>query len=1086
MVVDPSSLRPWYEQLVQHLRAGRLRYLQRIAVVCAALEPRPPLHSPLSANTQPPQQELDFIQSHVVQKHDRLYIPNPFLLPNLHNCVLCVRKRSLTTKRILAALGAGDLSSVLDRDDVPSGVGLIPFLLSCIYVNLINAKGAAAAEIENTLQKSVQSKLLSKYSFLTPPVTYAALVTAIINRTLRFIEPSPSESPLPPFETTPLSLYFNELFETVFLERWTTLHTAKALIESLQGAVEKSISVELKFGKDQKIPPATSQEAWDEHISTCFDLVYEYQYRSPNIVISQLRHLYQLHHAASLRKGPRGYRGWWETDRMRRLALLMQILQHTTNDLSNTTCIDIIKFIFLLLVGWAHQLQPHEIAQSLHRKQNKDPLLHSTFLPLDEEDARLVVEATEYAKRVLALRDSNFGPSLVFLLLSVGVLIPFASQYENTTEYVIGLLYDDLWAEFITNHPRLPDVSIPLANFLAALRAPSSLRAATKAILILWRNVLPTFNDGLLVHTIFKVAASNVSQSALSAQELETWYTVVSSLIQESFGASHHDSVHWTSLYAASGVLKGLPATTQPQVYTVLQEVLMTALHRLNIEPETVDLWKSAVAFALAHSGLCSKNTTLDVDHDVPKALDLLVQTIVQDVFGGWIFGFAPSLVSSNEPDHHNFVGLDIHTTPVRAHAHAKTAHYSSSSAFTSSIARLFIALPLDHPTRDTTIHYLWSYAKLVYDSWREIIHRTEASYTDSSVVTASLLPIVQLAQLSVTLFCFYTAQTSAALQKSQEATTDSPSNLQAETHNQLRQPTGIDSRHAVDAVDALSYLEFAGADVPRFYSKLANLFLSDQVNIEKNLKELIYRIPIPSYAYASFNTNRDLATQSHPQTKDGKALLARVAFLLRVVEPLAPLVDVDTLTNRLIPVAFALLSHASEQVRRSAHAVIHSLLTLAPVPLAQSLVPSYCRIALASALVDDIPVPSSSSNSQIADYLYESMAAIFRRMSPPVALIAVRALASAATSSVASSSDGTQHKKLILLLLAQTVIQVDISILDITLAEISKIIQMATPENKHTLLTFLHRVVTRNVDYTRKTHLASWFLLQVKDAKLD
>jgi hypothetical protein len=53
-------------------------------------------------------------------------------------------------------------------------------------------------------------------------------------------------------------------------------------------------------------------------------------------------------------------------------------------------------------------------------------------------------------------------------------------------------------------------------------------------------------------------------------------------------------------------------------------------------------------------------------------------------------------------------------------------------------------------------------------------------------------------------------------------------------------------------------------------------------------------------------------------------------------------------------------------------------------------------------------------------------MAAIFRRMSPTVALLAVRALSSAAMTAVASSSDyGTQHKKLILLLLAQTVVQV-------------------------------------------------------------
>jgi hypothetical protein len=50
-----------------------------------------------------------------------------------------------------------------------------------------------------------------------------------------------------------------------------------------------------------------------------------------------------------------------------------------------------------------------------------------------------------------------------------------------------------------------------------------------------------------------------------------------------------------------------------PNVHVLLQEVLMTALHRLSNEPEVADLWKSTVAFALAHSGLCSKNTTLGI-----------------------------------------------------------------------------------------------------------------------------------------------------------------------------------------------------------------------------------------------------------------------------------------------------------------------------------------------------------------------------------------------------------------------------------------------------------------------------------------
>lgn len=37
-----APVRPWQAQLVQQLKSGRMRYMQRIAVICAALDPRPP------------------------------------------------------------------------------------------------------------------------------------------------------------------------------------------------------------------------------------------------------------------------------------------------------------------------------------------------------------------------------------------------------------------------------------------------------------------------------------------------------------------------------------------------------------------------------------------------------------------------------------------------------------------------------------------------------------------------------------------------------------------------------------------------------------------------------------------------------------------------------------------------------------------------------------------------------------------------------------------------------------------------------------------------------------------------------------
>ena len=95
---------------------------------------------------------------------------------------------------------------------------------------------------------------------------------------------------------------------------------------------------------------------------------------------------------------------------------------------------------------------------------------------MDEEVARLIVEATELTKVVLAMKDVNFAPSLVFLFLSVGVLLPFSELLgRGAFKYAIGLLQDDSWADFITSHPRLSDIMLPFAELLAALRAPLDL-----------------------------------------------------------------------------------------------------------------------------------------------------------------------------------------------------------------------------------------------------------------------------------------------------------------------------------------------------------------------------------------------------------------------------------------------------------------------------------------------------------------------------------------------------------------------------------------------------------------------------------
>jgi hypothetical protein len=103
-----------------------------------------------------------------------------------------------------------------------------------------------------------------------------------------------------------------------------------------------------------------------------------------------------------------------------------------------------------------------------------------TIIQLDDEVVRLVVEATECAKSVLTMKDTNFAHSLVFLLLSVGMLLPYSELLGRSMfEYITGILHDDSWSDFITSHPRLVDILVPIAEFLAALRSPSDLRVVS-------------------------------------------------------------------------------------------------------------------------------------------------------------------------------------------------------------------------------------------------------------------------------------------------------------------------------------------------------------------------------------------------------------------------------------------------------------------------------------------------------------------------------------------------------------------------------------------------------------------------------
>lgn len=97
-------------------------------------------------------------------------------------------------------------------------------------------------------------------------------------------------------------------------------------------------------------------------------------------------------------------------------------------------------------------------------------------------------------------------------------------------------------------------------------------------------------------------------------------YTVVSDVIHSLSLSPRHDSVYFTALYAASGVLRGIPRAPYAHLYTLLQSVLVAALHQLpqySLSPPDEgrgeDFWESAVGFVFAHSGLCSRHTPLGI-----------------------------------------------------------------------------------------------------------------------------------------------------------------------------------------------------------------------------------------------------------------------------------------------------------------------------------------------------------------------------------------------------------------------------------------------------------------------------------------
>lgn len=98
-------------------------------------------------------------------------------------------------------------------------------------------------------------------------------------------------------------------------------------------------------------------------------------------------------------------------------------------------------------------------------------------LQLDEPTIELVMQASRAAQNVLLRRDPNFAASFAFLLLVVGLLLPVSeAQGRSTNDFLIRLLADSEFADYVRSHAQFGVICVAVADYLTVLHNVDELR----------------------------------------------------------------------------------------------------------------------------------------------------------------------------------------------------------------------------------------------------------------------------------------------------------------------------------------------------------------------------------------------------------------------------------------------------------------------------------------------------------------------------------------------------------------------------------------------------------------------------------
>ncbi|EGC31578.1 hypothetical protein DICPUDRAFT_99174 [Dictyostelium purpureum] len=217
----------WCWTLKEYIRLGHIKSLFRILKIIEFQSPYFYINDFLleSPKTQPSSNNnsnnstkfvYQFNSKPVLDKRrlsfPYLYIPN--LLRQRSDLLQCFNK-SLSISNILYTLSSGNIDSLVLPNylPIPKSLPIVPYLLIIVYFKLCLSKGENARSIIDSLLECRQKiHMLPSYEYSDlPPVEI--LLDNIMHVTLRFIDWNYEN----PMKLIPTEVYFNEVFEVVYL-----------------------------------------------------------------------------------------------------------------------------------------------------------------------------------------------------------------------------------------------------------------------------------------------------------------------------------------------------------------------------------------------------------------------------------------------------------------------------------------------------------------------------------------------------------------------------------------------------------------------------------------------------------------------------------------------------------------------------------------------------------------------------------------------------------------------------------------------------------------------------------------------------